>query len=154
MSFRISPIAPPGSLLKGAKGALVEAAAAVGRMKREPKSKREHKSKPKRERDGKHLAAVRRCPCLSCDAEPAGEAAHLRLTIAGKVITGTGTKPGDRWALPLCHTCHMRQHAEGERPFWAALGLDPLAIATELYAASPDVGAMRAIAFKHREQRK
>ena len=108
MSGRISPAAAPGSLLKGERPA--------------------RKRKEKRERKPDHLALVRRLPCLACDTDPAGEAAHLRISTPGKPITGTGIKPADHRALPLCHTCHMEQHDVAERSFWRALALTPAAL--------------------------
>jgi hypothetical protein len=142
MAGRVSPIAPPGSLLKTAdkppKG-------------RSPNQGRVHN-------DAVYLALVRRCPCLSCDADPAGVAAHVRMTRTGKPITGAGLKPGDHWTLPLCARCHTdgpgAQHRKGEVRFWADLGLDPLPLCQQLYAASPSLGAVRAVVFAEREKRK
>lgn len=106
------------------------------------------------ERD--YLGYVRDCPCLSCSQDPAGEAAHVRLSAAylGKPTTGTGVKPDDCWTVPLCHQCHMKQHATGETPFWDALGLNPLAIAMALYKSRDDLKIMRDIIFSQREIRK
>lgn len=152
MSHRISPIAAFGSLLKGSTVPRER----VGKPAKI--AKRAKPAKPSRDLDPKYLAAVRRCPCLSCDNDPAGEAAHVRMTRAGKEIAGTGSKPADRWSLPLCRACHTgapsAQHRVGEVAFWSALGLDPLAIAARLYAVSPDVPAMRNVIFKEREGRK
>jgi len=71
-----------------------------------------------------------------------------------KPVTGTGIKPSDEWALPLCHACHMWQHSIGEKPFWESLGLDPLLIATALYKSRDDLRIMRNIVFTQREIRK
>ncbi|MDQ2079523.1 hypothetical protein RA307_04955 [Xanthobacteraceae bacterium Astr-EGSB] len=143
--MRISPIAPPGSLLK------------VAPREHATKPARRPKSTKGRDLDAKHLALVRRCPCLSCDADPAGEAAHVRMSGPDKPMPGAGAKPSDRFALPICPACHTRgaraQHRVGEARFWRGLGLDPLLICAELYAASPDIEAMRAVVFKHREGR-
>ena len=140
MSFHVSPRAPYGSLLK---------------QFGEPKKRKP--VKVARDRDDKHLAAVRKCPCLSCDQDPAGEAAHVRMSAPGKTITGIGIKPDDKYSLPLCHGCHVAnptaQHNVGEIPFWGALGLDPLVICERLYAVSPDIEAMRDVIFKARETR-
>jgi hypothetical protein len=134
MANRISPMAAPGSLLKG---------------ERPP-----HKREEMRERKPDYLALVRRLPCLACDNDPAGEAAHLRVTAPGKPITGTGIKPDDQWALPLCHGCHMRQHAIGEVPFWAEIGISPLIMAVDLVNVRGNIEKMRAIIFAARERRK
>lgn len=138
---RVSPIAAPGSLLKG------------------PRPHKRRATVPGfSDRDPDYLGLVRRLPCLSCDNDPAGVAAHVRMTRVGKPITGAGLKPGDHWTLPLCASCHtdgpQAQHRVGEVSFWRKLGLDPLVIAQRLYAASPDIEAMRKVIFAEREKRK
>lgn len=51
------------------------------------------------------------------------QAAHVRIGTDG----GTGLKPSDRYALPLCEGAHLGdQHTAGERQFWEKFGLDPL----------------------------
>lgn len=137
MSARVSPVAAIGSLFKGAVPA--------------------RKPKEKRERAPDYLTLVRRCPCLSCDQDPSGEAAHLRMSAAGKPVTGTGIKPGDQWALPLCKDCHTirndSQHAVGERAFWRGLGLDPMEICVELYMSRGSIERMRTVCMAAREKR-
>jgi hypothetical protein len=94
-----------------------------------------------------YLALIRRCPCLCCGMDPCEEAAHLRMQ-SGKhgKHGGMGKKPADRWALPLCHSCHMDQHKEGEREFWyGRLGVDPHLVANLVYAGNGDIERMRAI---------
>jgi hypothetical protein len=139
---RVSPVAKPGTLFKSTGKPPKGRAFVQGAV----------------HNDAKYLALVRRCGCLSCDADPAGVAAHVRMTRTGKPITGAGLKPGDHWTLPLCRTCHTdgpgAQHVVGEVPFWRELGLDPLPICQQLYAASPSLGAMRAVIFGERERRK
>lgn len=138
MTARVSPIAAPGSLFKSA-----------------PKKK--GKNRQYTERNDKHIALIRRCPCLACDQDPAGIAAHVRMTRIGKPIAGTGAKPGDQWSLPLCAFCHTdgvrAQHRIGELQFWSDLGLDPLVICQRLYIASPDIECMRQVCFRAREGR-
>lgn len=148
MSFRISPIAFPGSLLKGQKP----------EKRKTFKRPGEVKTRKGRDLDAGYLALVRRLPCLSCDVDPAREAAHVRMTGAGKPMSGLGVKPSDRYALPLCSTCHTgsatAQHVVGEAKFWGDLGLDPLLICERLRSAAPSLEAMRAVAFKERETRR
>lgn len=138
MSARISPIAAPGSLFKGTA------------PKKKGKSGRQGEVK----RDANYLALVRKCPCLACDCDPAGVAAHVRMSRAGKPIAGMGIKPGDQWCLPLCDACHVSspnaQHVVGELKFYSDLGLDPIVICQRLYSASPDIEAMRAVCFDAR----
>jgi hypothetical protein len=99
------------------------------------------KRQPDPTRDDKHLALIRLCQCVTCLSEPA-EAAHVRYGDAarGKSITGMGTKPADRWTVPLCAECHRNgpgaQHSMGERAFWESHRIDPLALAEELYRIS------------------
>jgi hypothetical protein len=139
---RVSPVAKPGTLFKSTGKPPKGRAFVQGAV----------------HNDAKYLALVRRCPCLGCDTDPAGVAAHIRMTRIGKPITGAGLKPGDHWTLPLCAQCHTdgpgAQHVVGEVPFWRDLGLDPLPICQQLYAASPSLGAMRAVVFAEREKRK
>jgi hypothetical protein len=148
--LRISPIAPPGSLLKGAGVA------------RDPKKRyRAPKGKATRQdqsdRNAKYLALVRRCPCMGCDNDPAKVAAHVRMTRTGKPIAGTSAKPGDNWTLPLCAACHTdypgAQHQVGEVTFWQRLKVDPLPLCQRLYHAAPDIQAMRQVIFAAREKR-
>jgi hypothetical protein len=87
-----------------------------------------------REKNAKHLALVRLLPCLVCGRGPS-EAAHVRYGdhLRGKPPTGIGQKPDDRWCVPLCFRCHRYQHTRGERIFWEAQGIDPIAVAIELH---------------------
>ena len=98
--------------------------------------------------DPAYLAMVRQCPCLDCGMDPCGEAAHVRIQSAahGK-RGGIGKKPADRWAVSLCHSCHMEQHKVGELLFWHRIGLSPLAVCERLYAQRGDIVAMRAVIF-------
>jgi hypothetical protein len=61
-------------------------------------------------------------------------------------------KPGDRYAVPLCATCHARQHRVGELTFWSALRFDPLNVALRLRTVSSDVEAGERIVFRARQQ--
>jgi hypothetical protein len=38
---------------------------------------------------------------------------------------GVSRKTGDNWAVPVCHTCHMKLHAYGdEQSWWDLEGID------------------------------
>ncbi len=85
-----------------------------------------------------HLDLVRQLPCI-LSGRPA-EAAHLRFADAAhnKPETGVGRKPDDMWCLPLAPELHRLnkgcQHDCGdERAWWAAFGIDPLAVARSLW---------------------
>jgi hypothetical protein len=60
-----------------------------------------------------------------------------------------GKRADDRWALPLCRDDHQNarhaQHRQSEAAFWHALGISPLIVATELYARTGDLVAMRMV---------
>jgi hypothetical protein len=99
-----------------------------------------------------HLAAVRQLPCLKCGVDDC-EAAHVRRNSAlHNKRTGISEKPDDKWTLPLCAGCHRldkdSQHNVGEPKFYYDLGLNPLLVCEEIYAASPDTIAMRAVVMK------
>ncbi len=91
--------------------------------------------------DKAFLAYVRLQRCCSCGAPPPSQAAHIRMACQerGKRATGKGEKPSDRWAVPLCQSCHQdgpgAQHRGSEAAFWRRAGVDPFAIAEALYAA-------------------
>lgn len=140
MAFRVSTVAPVGSLLK--------------RAPREKRTKAAPK-KSARVKDNAHLEAIRQLPCINpqCRRDPAGIAAHVRFACveAGKPITGMQTKPDDAWTLPLCQMCHAdapdAQHKGAEEAFYQRIGIDPLKACKALYAASPNVEHMRAAVF-------
>lgn len=50
-------------------------------------------------------------------------------------MTGLGTRPDDRWSLPLLHSHHMAQHHWGdELGWWSAHGIaDPFALCLKYY---------------------
>lgn len=89
-----------------------------------------------RDRDNGYLAFLRRQPCVTCQAPAPNDAAHLRMASPerGKTSTGMQVKPSDRFAAPLCRTCHATQHSGSEARFWSERGLDPFEIADRLYA--------------------
>lgn len=107
-----------------------------------------------RERDNKHLAFIRRLPCVGCGTAGPCDAAHLRagdLQI-GKRPTGKAEKPSDRWTTPLCRDCHSRQHTGAELAFWQTLGIDPFDLCQALYAVSGDTTAAEQIIQNHRQE--
>jgi hypothetical protein len=109
-----------------------------------PRGKRRHNPR----RAAQHLAFIRLLPCVACRCEGGGiEAAHVRSSGDG----GTGMKPGDRFAVPLCAVCHAHQHRVGELSFWAALKIDPLNVALRLWAVSGRVEAGERIVFRARQ---
>lgn len=92
-------------------------------------------------RDEAHCAFIRKLPCVCCQNNIETQAAHIRFSdaAAGKVNAGVAAKPDDKWTLPLCGVCHALQHETGdERHFWNLAGINPLALAQQLYEASGD----------------
>jgi hypothetical protein len=108
--------------------------------------------------DAAHLAAIRQLPCIKCGMDPAGEAAHVRMSsgVHNKHNAG-GRKPSDKWVLPVDRACHQNDfdsiHKIGEHAFFDALNLDPLLTCERLYAVSPDIVAMRAVVYRVTEER-
>lgn len=138
LAFRIANRAPYGALLKHPRPATHKAPARTPRVL-EPD----------------HLACIRRLPCTACGLEPCGEAAHVRMQSGayGK-RSGMGVKPDDRFAVPLCHPCHMEQHREGELTYWYRLNLSPLLLCTALHNATSDLPRMRKIVIDFMERRR
>lgn len=95
-----------------------------------------------RQRDNKYLGDIRALPCIICLSTVAVEAAHIRYSEGKKFNPGVGQKPHDRFAIPLCHQCHWKQHSRGERLFWREVGLNPLPIAGQLYERRGNLEAM------------
>jgi hypothetical protein len=135
MALDITPRAPFGSLLKTGKPTK-KVARTLGR---DP-----------RQHDKDHLEALRQCPCLSCGADPCGEAAHVRMTVQGRPNPGMQKKPHDIEAVPLCRLCHTEQHRGAEQDFWKPRGIDPMQVAAALAKLSPNAEAMRAVIFNVR----
>jgi hypothetical protein len=73
--------------------------------------------------------------------------AHVRTGTDG----GTGIKPGDRYAVPLCAACHAEQHRVGELAFWSTLRIDPVNVALRLWTISADVEAGERTVFRARQ---
>lgn len=110
-------------------------------------------SKHERRNSG-HLAFIRLLPCVGCEANAPCQAAHVRMNSAEhKTYNTMGRKPLDRFSVPLCATCHLiDQHSkEGERPFWSRLGIDPLDLASRLWAVSGDLDEGRRAVFRARQ---
>jgi hypothetical protein len=105
------------------------------------------KPKPEFRRRVHHLAFIRLLPCAACGKAAPSEAAHVRTGTDG----GVGMKPADRYAIPLCTTCHAKQHRLGELTFWSALRIDPVNVALRLWTISADVKAGERTVFRARQ---
>src|SRR5215472_10679867 len=113
-----------------------------------PRSIARHKAKSDLHRQVRHLTFIRQLPCVACGKAAPSEAAHVRTGTDG----GVGMKPGDRYAVPLCTTCHAKQHRIGELTFWSVLRIDPLNVALRLWTISADVKAGERTVFRARQQ--
>jgi hypothetical protein len=94
------------------------------------------------------LAFVRQLPCVACGNAAPSEAAHVRTGTDG----GVGLKPADRYTVPLCTACHVKQHQIGELSFWSTLRIDPVNVAFRLWTVSADLKAGERTVFRARQQ--
>jgi hypothetical protein len=97
-----------------------------------------------RKHDKGHLDFIRGLPCAICGDDTTVEAAHVRMMdpSIGKPMTGIGTKPHDKFTVPLCGEHHRRQHEVGdEELFWAGERMDPVKLSLALYSVSGDYSA-------------
>jgi hypothetical protein len=90
------------------------------------------KSKTIRLRDKEHCKFVTTQPCLVCGRTPA-EAHHIRFAQPRAL----GRKVSDEYTVPVCRLHHRELHRYGdEASWWAAVNVDPLPIALELWQLS------------------
>ncbi len=59
-----------------------------------------------------------------------------------------GEKPDDKWALPMCRSCHMKQHGMNEREFYRERRILPLLLAQKLYSEYGGTGG----AVRHKKK--
>jgi hypothetical protein len=86
-------------------------------------------SKPVRERDHDHLRFVASQPCLICGRIPS-DAHHIKFAEQGTI----GRKVSDKFTVPICRLHHRELHRRGsERAWWQSQGIDPLAVAANLW---------------------
>lgn len=95
------------------------------------------RQKQPRKHAAAHLAFIRDLPCLVTGTRPV-EAAHVRYADPQrfKRAVGGAEKPDDKWAVPLSPAEHRKQHTMDEQEYWAATGIDPIAVALLLWAHS------------------
>jgi hypothetical protein len=95
-------------------------------------------SKPVRERDRNHLRFVASRPCLICGRTPS-DAHHIRFAEQRAM----GRKVSDRFTVPVCRLHHRELHRRGnERAWWQSKEIDPIAIATDLWARTHEQDPM------------
>jgi hypothetical protein len=85
---------------------------------------------PRRLRDKAHLKFVCSQPCLVCGRRPA-DPHHLRFA----QHPALGRRVSDEFTVPLCRVHHREVHRCGdESEWWTRCGVDPIAIASALWA--------------------
>jgi hypothetical protein len=83
-------------------------------------------------RDTEHCKFVASQPCVVCGRMPT-EAHHIRFAQPRAL----GRKVSDEYTVPVCRLHHRDLHGYGdEASWWAALNIDPLPIALELWRRS------------------
>ena len=83
-------------------------------------------------RDKEHCKFVASQPCIVCGRTPS-EAHHIRFAQP----RAFGRKVSDEYTVPVCRLHHRELHAYGdEASWWAAVSIDPLSIALELWRRS------------------
>jgi len=87
-------------------------------------------------RDKEHCKFVASQPCIVCGRTPS-EAHHIRFAQPRAL----GRKVSDEYTVPVCRLHHRELHAYGdEASWWAAVNIDPLPIALELWRRSRSDG--------------
>jgi hypothetical protein len=80
-------------------------------------------------RDKAHCKFVATQPCVVCGRTPS-EAHHIRFAQARAL----GRKVSDEYTIPVCRLHHHELHGYGdEASWWAAVSIDPLPIALDLW---------------------
>jgi ERF superfamily len=83
-------------------------------------------------RDKEHCKFVASEPCIVCGRTPS-EAHHIRFAQPRAL----GRKVSDEYTVPVCRLHHRELHRYGdEASWWAAVSIDPLPIALELWRRS------------------
>jgi hypothetical protein len=86
-------------------------------------------SKVLRRRDKDHRRFISRQPCLVCGKQPS-DPHHLRFA-QPKAL---GRKVSDEFTVPICRSHHRELHRTGnEVAWWAQFGIDPMAVAYQLW---------------------
>ena len=113
---------------------LMEASVAAPIILAQKPQARPHRvaAKTIRLRDKEHCKFVATQPCVVCGRTPS-EAHHIRFAQPRAV----GRKVSDEYTVPVCRLHHRDLHTYGdEASWWAAVSIDPLPIALELWRKS------------------
>jgi len=118
-------------------------------------AKRDRRSAQQRRpgNDEKHLDAIRKTICCGCGRAGPNDPHHLK-SGAARAERSVGRRATDRWAVPLCRTCHdavERAGGRGEVSLFRSWGVaDVQELASALWSAPKDGSAMTAIVTAHR----
>ena len=115
-------------------GELMEASVAAPIiLPQKPEARRRRvAAKTIRLRDKEHCKFVATQPCVVCGRTPS-EAHHIRFAQPRAV----GRKVSDEYTVPVCRLHHRDLHTYGdEASWWAAVSIDPLPVALELWRKS------------------
>ena len=111
---------------------MVEAAVAAPIILPQKPEARRVATKTIRLRDKEHCKLVATQPCVVCGRTPS-EAHHIRFAQPRAV----GRKVSDEYTVPVCRLHHRDLHTYGdEASWWAAVSIDPLPIALQLWRKS------------------
>jgi hypothetical protein len=101
-------------------------------LPQKPGGRRRVVAKAIRLRDKEHCKFVATQPCVVCGRTPS-EAHHIRFAQPRAV----GRKVSDEYTVPVCRLHHRDLHTYGdEASWWAAVSVDPLPIALQLWRKS------------------
>jgi hypothetical protein len=131
---RSAPAEEPGSPIETAFTASSddEAAAPIVVPTSPGLRRRRVAAKTIRLRDKEHCKFVAAQPCIVCGRAPS-EAHHIRFAQP----RAFGRKVSDEYTVPVCRVHHRDLHGYGdEASWWAAVSIDPLPIALELWRRS------------------
>lgn len=100
-------------------------------------SSRSRAPRPRRLVCPAHLAYVASLPCAVPGCGRAASVHHLRVKGAD---AAAGRRAGDNFAVPVCQPHHQGvegiHHYGHESKWWRDIGVDPLALAAQLWAES------------------
>jgi hypothetical protein len=90
---------------------------------------------PRRLRHKAHLRFVAKQPCVVCGRQPC-DPHHLKFA----QVRGLSLKVSDEFTVPLCRVHHRELHRAGkEVEWWSHTGIEPLAIARDLWLVTHPV---------------
>jgi hypothetical protein len=83
----------------------------------------------------KHQKFVASFPCVVCGNDTEVQCCHIR-SIPKLGNIGKGIRD-DRFCIPMCFTCHTKQHLIGELEFFEKYNINPILISMKLASISP-----------------